>query len=139
MEKITNYDSYEFNSAPLAVKLFSMNATTIEFVKWCFENKKIRVVGFREALIDLRFKHFSQNDAEFFKSKYFTIKGDADRTADRCLVLEALVLQCLHYDMKDFFLTVFNKERHLDMRLHAIRGYTEYVSESEIIPLITIV
>jgi hypothetical protein len=135
MKKITNFDSYEFNSAPLTAKLVSMNTTIIGFVKWCIENKKMRVVGLREALIDMRFEQFSQSDAKFFKSEYSKIKGDADRTTDRCLVLQALVLQCLQYDMKDFFLTVFKKERHLDMRIYAIRGYAAYVSETEIIPL----
>ena len=130
-----DYGSYEFNSAPLEVKLATTNLTIIDFVKWCIENKTTRMVGFREALIDMRFEKFSQIDMEFFRNAYFNIKGDADRTSDRALVLEALVLQCLQYDLKEFFLTVFKKERKYNMRLTAIRGYAAYATEAEIAPL----
>jgi len=110
-------------------------ATNIDFVKKCIENKNIRAGGCEEALFAMRFETFSQGDTEFFKNAYFTIKGDADRTAFRDTLLNALVLRCLQYDLKDFFLTVFKKERHLSTRLTAIRGYSAYASETEVIPL----
>jgi len=135
MGEITNFNSYEFNSSPLSEKLTLLNTTIIGFVKWCIQNKKMRVVGFREALWSMRYEIFSQCDADFFKDIYFSIKGDAERTLDRSLVLEALVLQCLEYDLGDFFLTVFKKERKFSMRLTAIRGYSAYATEAEVAPL----
>ena len=107
----------------------------ITFAKNCIENNELRVVGFQEAIHNMRFEYFSKDDAEFFANNYFTIKGDADRTAIRSVILIALVLQCLQYELKDFFLTVFKKERHLDTRLTAIRGYAAYATEAEVIPI----
>jgi len=132
---MTNFVSYEFNVAPLDVKLELMNVTIVDFVRWCIENKRIRLVGFNEALINMRHEMFSQCDATFFKDNYFSIKGDADYTAVRHLLLQSLVLQCLQYDMKDFFLMAFKKERNLDTRLIAIRGYSTYATEAEVVPL----
>ena len=109
--------------------------TNIEFVTNCIKHRTFRVFGFREAIIDMRFDNFSEENAEFFKDAYFLIRGDADRTADRSLVLEAMVLQCLKYDLKEFFITAFKKERHLSTRLTAIRGYATYATELEITPL----
>ena len=135
MSKVIDFNSNEFGCAPLAEKLSLMNTTIIGFVKWCIENKKMRLLSFIEALIGMRYEKFSQCDADFFKNVYFNIKGDADKTANRNMILDALVLQCLQYDLKDFFLTVFKKERNLPMRLTAIRGYSAYATEAEVTPL----
>jgi len=35
-------------------------------------------------------------------------------------------------DAKDFFLRAFKKERYLDMKLSAVRGYAAYASEDEV-------
>ena len=35
-------------------------------------------------------------------------------------------------DAKEFFLKVFKKERYLDMKLAAVRGYTAYATEGEV-------
>lgn len=35
-------------------------------------------------------------------------------------------------DAKDFFLQVFKKERHLNMKLSAVRGYAAYATEKEV-------
>ena len=110
--------------------------TNIEFVKTCLSERKFRAQGFRQALIAMRFDDFTKKDTEFFTDIYFSIKGDADRTADRGLVLEAIVLRCLKYELKDFFLKVFNSERVYSTRLTAIRGYSSYATESEIAPLV---
>ena len=109
--------------------------TNIDFVKICIENKNLRMTSFRKSLIAMRYEKISKSDVEFFKNIYFDIKGDAERTAYRSLLLQALVLQCLQYDLKDFFLMVFKKERYLDTRLTAIRGYSAYATETEVIPL----
>jgi len=107
----------------------------IDFVRQCVQSKKFRTPGFREALIALRFEAFSEGDAAFFQGTYFTIKGDADRTSDRGILLQAMVLQCLQYDLKEFFLTVFKKERALSTQCTAIRGYASYATETEVIPV----
>ena len=38
-------------------------------------------------------------------------------------------------DAKDFFLQAFKKERYLDMKLFAVRGYAAYATEAEVAPL----
>ncbi len=49
----------------------------------------------------------------------------------RNTILKQLVLD-VPADAKDFFLKVFKKERYLDMKLSAIRGYAVYVDEKEV-------
>ena len=92
----------------------------------CFDNPQ-----YREAMIHMRSESFSEEDMLFFKDLYLTSKDIFTRNQ----ILQAFVLQCLQYDLKDFFLVAFKKERYLDMRLTAIRGYAAYVTEKEIIPL----
>jgi hypothetical protein len=86
---------------------------------------------YREAMIHMRFEPFSEEDMLFFKELYLTSKDLFNRNQ----ILDAFVMQCLQYDMKDFFLFAFKKERWLDMRLTAIRGFATYATEKEIIPL----
>lgn len=86
---------------------------------------------YREAIIQMRFELFSEEDMLFIKELYLTSKDIFSRNQ----ILQAFVLQCLQYDLKDFFLLAFKKERYLDMRLVAIRGFAHYVTEKEIIPL----
>ncbi|GIP19734.1 hypothetical protein J22TS3_00090 [Paenibacillus sp. J22TS3] len=45
--------------------------------------------------------------------------------------MKALVF-CEDIDLKEFFLKAFKKERYLDMRLTAIRGYAKYATEKEV-------
>ncbi|MCL2312951.1 MAG: hypothetical protein FWC41_12125 [Firmicutes bacterium] len=86
---------------------------------------------YRESMIHMRFEPFSEEDMLFFKELYLTSKDIFTRNQ----ILQAFVLQCLQYDLKDFFLLAFKKERYLDMRLIAIRGFAAYATEKEIIPL----
>lgn len=58
---------------------------------------------------------------------YLKTKDIAKRNA----LLKQLVFD-LPEDGKDFFLKVFKKERYLDMRLTAIRGYAAFASEEEV-------
>lgn len=58
---------------------------------------------------------------------YFHTKDIAKRYA----LLKQLVFD-LPEDGKDFFLKAFKKERYLDMRLTAIRGYAAFASEEEV-------
>ncbi|MBU5215001.1 hypothetical protein [Heyndrickxia oleronia] len=62
---------------------------------------------------------------------YFNTKDIAKRNA----LLKQLVFD-LPDDGKDFFLKVYKKERYLDMRLTAIRGYAAFASEEEVAILI---
>jgi hypothetical protein len=86
---------------------------------------------YREAMIHMRFEFFSEEDIFFFKELYLTSKDIFSRNQ----ILQAFVLQCAQYNLKDFFLLAFKKERYLDMRLTAIRGFAIYATEKEIIPL----
>ncbi|MGG3281089.1 hypothetical protein [Paenibacillus solani] len=45
--------------------------------------------------------------------------------------MKALVF-CEDIDLKEFFLKAFKKERYLDMRLTAVRGYAKYATEKEV-------
>lgn len=49
----------------------------------------------------------------------------------RNVVLKEAVLN-LPANGKEFFLAAFKKERYLDMKLTAVRGYAEYASEEEV-------
>lgn len=86
---------------------------------------------YREAMINMRFESFTIEDTNFFIDYYKTVKDIFSRNQ----ILQAFVLQCQKYDLKKFFLSAFKKERYLDMRLTAIRGYAIYASEKEIAPL----
>ena len=62
--------------------------------------------------------------------QYLAFKNVAERNA----FLKQLVCHPPE-DAKDFFLKAFKKERLLDMKLTAIRGYTVYASEEEVAAL----
>lgn len=49
----------------------------------------------------------------------------------RSEILTQLLLD-LPVNAKDFFLNVFQKERYLDMKLRAVRGYAVYATEEEV-------
>lgn len=59
--------------------------------------------------------------------KYLQTKDVSERND----ILKKAVLE-LPENGKEFFLAVFKKERYLDMKLTAIRGYAEYASEKEV-------
>lgn len=58
---------------------------------------------------------------------YTSIKDILKRNA----VLKEAVSTPTEYS-KEFFLAAFKKERYLDMKLTAVRGYAEYASEEEV-------
>ncbi|GKX57544.1 hypothetical protein SOASR030_36560 [Leminorella grimontii] len=86
---------------------------------------------YRGLMIEMRFEDFSADDVAYFDNLYFSTKDIFSRKQ----ILNAFVLRCLQYDLKDFFLSAFKKERYLDMRLTALRGYAAYAIEKEIAPL----
>ncbi len=55
--------------------------------------------------------------------------------AKRYSFLKELAIRHPEKTSKEFFLAVFRKERYLDMRLTAIRGYAVFATEKEIEPL----
>ena len=59
--------------------------------------------------------------------RYLALKN----TAERNVLLKQLVCHPPE-DAKDFFFKAFKKERLLDMKLTAIRGYAVYASEAEV-------
>lgn len=62
--------------------------------------------------------------------RYFAEKNVARRSA----LLRELVFAC-RPEGKDFFRRAFQKERYLDLKLTAVRGYAFYASEDEVVPL----
>ena len=64
---------------------------------------------------------------EYFQTKDILIRNQ---------ILKRLLLD-LPSDAKDFFLKAFKKERHLDMKLSAVRGYAAYADEKEVEDLMT--
>ncbi len=54
----------------------------------------------------------------------------------RYAILKELAIQYPEKASKDFFLAAFKKERYLDIRLTAIRGYAIFATEKEIEPLV---
>ncbi len=51
--------------------------------------------------------------------------------SERNEIIRQLLLD-MPVNAKDFFLKVFKKERYLDMKLRAVRGYTVYATEEEV-------
>jgi len=86
---------------------------------------------YRDAMIKIRLEAVSEEDMRFLRELYPNSKDIFTRNQ----ILAAFVLQCLRYDLKDFFLAAFKKERYLDMRLTAIRGFAAYAEEKEVVPL----
>ncbi|MBE6627868.1 MAG: hypothetical protein E7629_02975 [Ruminococcaceae bacterium] len=67
-----------------------------------------------------------QQSKELMES-YFQTKD----TLERNQILKQLLCD-MPFDAKDFFLQVFKKERYLDMKLSAVRGYAAYATENEV-------
>lgn len=64
---------------------------------------------------------------EKMMNEYFDIKDISKRNK----ILKELVFSCPP-NAKNFFYQVFKKERYLDMKLTAVRGYAFYSSETEV-------
>ncbi|WP_339269072.1 hypothetical protein [Paenibacillus sp. FSL R5-0470] len=88
-----------------------------------FENK----VNFQQLLEKCKTIALSSADVEFLTELYSLAK----KLYIRNTIMIALVF-CEDIDLKDFFFKAFKKERYLDMRLTAIRGYANYATEKEV-------
>ena len=67
-----------------------------------------------------------ENQHEHLMEIYFQEKEVSKRTE----ILNQLLLD-MPVNAKDFFLKAFKKERYLDMKLSAVRGYAVYATEEE--------
>ena len=68
-----------------------------------------------------------ENQHEYLMELYFQEKEVSKRNE----ILRKLLLD-MPIDAKDFFLKAFKKERYLDMKLSAVRGYAVYATEKEV-------
>ncbi len=68
-----------------------------------------------------------QNKNNMQTELYFQTKDISERSR----ILKSLLL-CPPQGAKDFFLAAFKKERALDMKLCAVRGYAAYATEAEV-------
>ncbi|WP_018758513.1 hypothetical protein [Paenibacillus terrigena] len=88
-----------------------------------FENK----TDFQQLLEKCKTIALSSEDVEFLTELYSLAKNLYIRNT----IMMSLVF-CEYIDLKDFFFKAFKKERYLDMRLTAIRGYANYATEKEV-------
>lgn len=88
-----------------------------------FENK----IDFQQLLEKCKTIALSSADAEFLTELYSLAKNLYIRN----IIMMSLVF-CEDIELKDFFFKAFKKERYLDMRLTAIRGYANYATEKEV-------
>ncbi len=68
-----------------------------------------------------------ENNHEYLMESFFQEKEVVKRNE----ILRQLLLD-MPADAKDFFLKVFKKERYLDTKLSAVRGYAAYATEDEV-------
>jgi len=87
--------------------------------------------AYQDAMGQLRLEELTQADVDFLTNFYATSTDLSDRNCILC----ALVLRGSAFDLKSFFLAAFKRERYLDMRLTALRGYAAYATEAEVEPL----
>ncbi len=92
------------------------------------KNRKVEsTTAFQSVLETCHEENLTEQDIEFLIELYNKTKELYVRNT----ILKILVWyeQC---NLKDFFLQAFSKERYLDMRLWAIRGYTNYAQEKDV-------
>jgi hypothetical protein len=92
-------------------------------VKTSFE----RIPLFRETIMKIKDIVLSDDDIEFLEQLYLILKD----IPCRCFILQTLALK-ENGISRDFFFNAFKKERYLDMKLTAIRGYANYSTEQEV-------
>ena len=82
---------------------------------------------FEELMVSCKYEKLSPEDVLFLAELYGGI---------RSLFIRNVILQVLVFyedtDLKTFFQNAFQKERYLDMRLWAIRGFAAYALEDEV-------
>lgn len=82
---------------------------------------------FREAICALEKSLMESEDVKMLENIYLNVKD---------LMLRKQILKCLFdnnaWELKQFFLSAYKRERYLDMKMDAIRGYANYASEFEV-------
>ena len=86
-----------------------------------------RNLQFRQSIVDLDYKFIISDNIPILENIYSKLKE---------LGFRKKLLQSLYHNsawnIKDFFLKAYKKERYLDLKLDAIRGYSLYASEEEV-------
>lgn len=86
-----------------------------------------RNTRFREALGYIDNKYLSINEASTLTTIYFRLKD----ISLRYIILSKL-FNDKDFNLKQFFADAYKKERYLDMKLQAVRGYANYASQEEV-------
>jgi hypothetical protein len=82
---------------------------------------------FREIIFCIDYKHLRIEDVSILMDIYFKLKDVGLRFA--------ILRNLIHDDswqLKQFFLDTYRKEKYLDMKLMAVRGYANYASQEEV-------
>lgn len=82
---------------------------------------------YREALFSVKYNQLDFEEATLLSSIYFKLK---DISLRNCILMS--LFYCNNFDLKKFFFDAYKKERYLDMKLAAIRGYANYATEQEV-------
>jgi hypothetical protein len=82
---------------------------------------------FRETIMTIKDHPLDDDDVDFLVHLYILLKDIPCRS----FILQTLVLKD-NGKLHDFFFNAFSRERHLDMKLTAIRGYANYATENEV-------
>lgn len=82
---------------------------------------------YREAIFNIDGNKINYEDAEFLASLYFKLKDISLRNG----LLNSLS-RSEFAELKDFFLKAYKRERYLDVRIVAVRGYSVKASEIEV-------
>jgi hypothetical protein len=105
----------------------TLERTIIKLRKWQDREKFENNSSFKKLLESCEGAKLSNDNAVFLAELYDKVKDLRHRNT----ILKALIW-CEDYDLKEFFLRAFARERYLDIRLTAIRGYANYASEQEV-------
>ncbi|WML47620.1 hypothetical protein RCG23_19910 [Neobacillus sp. PS3-34] len=86
-----------------------------------------RDLHFRNSIEEVDYLFLTKEEAEILTNIYFELKD---------LYLRKLILKnlsrCKEIQLEEFFLKAYKKERYLDIRLTAIRGYARFASHKEV-------
>lgn len=86
---------------------------------------------YRQAMINMRLDAFTDEDVQYLQALYQASKDAFSRNQIIC----AFALTPPDRNLKTFLLAAFKKERMVDMRLAALRGFAHYATEEEVSPL----
>lgn len=82
---------------------------------------------YREALLSANYNQLDIDEAKLIRDIYFSLKDISLRN-----IILMRLFHVDNFDLKQFFNDAYKKERYLDMKLRAIRGYANYATEQEV-------